>query len=296
MSSDILPVLSNDAMETIQIDAGMTDEDFPIRPGSCPSSSSFQGISHSLLQAENQTFTRRIFSDLSSTYTEELDLLKAEEEETRRISNDQDDISKTTQEEEDEKLDPLFFYYSQYSKDQNPNVCSDEENEDDYLLIDDAFKEIKPIEMSIPEISCGIVPTLPPKPISPFGIVSFGSLKPLTGQLTHSCSVESATSMATASSSYSQESSSSRFRDYQAEQWHERFEELRQFVEKHGHCQISHKDPEHNALARWSKRQRYQFKLLRDGKPSTMTEERIVALNGLGFAWNSHEGNYQLMD
>lgn len=138
--------------------------------------------------------------------------------------------------------------------------------------------------------------TLPPKPISPLGIVSFGSLKPLTGQLTHSCSVESATSMATASSSYSQESSSSRFRDYQAEQWHERFEELRQFVEKHGHCQISHKDPEHNALARWSKRQRYQFKLLRDGKPSTMTEERIVALNGLGFAWNSHEGNYQLMD
>ena len=35
-------------------------------------------------------------------------------------------------------------------------------------------------------------------------------------------------------------------------------------------------------------RQRYQYKLLQEKKPSTMTEERIKTLEGLGFIWDSH--------
>ena len=41
-------------------------------------------------------------------------------------------------------------------------------------------------------------------------------------------------------------------------------------------------------LASWVKRQRYQFKKLREGKPSTMTEDRIRILEKIGFVWESH--------
>lgn len=36
------------------------------------------------------------------------------------------------------------------------------------------------------------------------------------------------------------------------------------------------------------KRQRYQYKLKNEKKPSTMTDERIVALEQVGFVWDSH--------
>jgi hypothetical protein len=79
-----------------------------------------------------------------------------------------------------------------------------------------------------------------------------------------------------------------RFRDYQAEQWTEKFEELCVFVKKDGHCQVPHGYPENKSLARWTKRQRYQYKLKSEGKSSTMTDDRITALNALRFVWNSH--------
>jgi hypothetical protein len=76
----------------------------------------------------------------------------------------------------------------------------------------------------------------------------------------------------------------SRFRDYQADQWTEMFEELCAFIKKNGHCQVPHGYPTNeSSLARWTKRQRYQYKLRLEDKPSTMTEDRIGALNALGF-------------
>ena len=38
----------------------------------------------------------------------------------------------------------------------------------------------------------------------------------------------------------------------------------------------------------WVKRQRYQYKLKKEGKHSNMTNEREEALNRLGFVWDSH--------
>jgi hypothetical protein len=76
----------------------------------------------------------------------------------------------------------------------------------------------------------------------------------------------------------------SRFRGYQADQWTEMFEELCAFTKKNGHCQVPHGYPTNeSSLARWTKRQRYQYKLRLEDKPSTMTEDRIGALNALGF-------------
>lgn len=79
-----------------------------------------------------------------------------------------------------------------------------------------------------------------------------------------------------------------KFRLYQAEKWHVKFEELLQYKRIHGHCQVPHGYKQNPTLARWAKRQRYQYKLFQENKPSTMTEERISDLENLGFVWDSH--------
>ena len=78
-----------------------------------------------------------------------------------------------------------------------------------------------------------------------------------------------------------------RFRPYQAGQWSEKFAELCTYREQMGHCLVPHTFSENLPLARWVKRQRYQYKLMRDGKASTMTEERVKALEDIGFVWDS---------
>ena len=84
-----------------------------------------------------------------------------------------------------------------------------------------------------------------------------------------------------------------RFRGYQADQWAERFDELSEFYEKHGHCQVPHSYVENEALARWTKRQRYQYKLKIEGKPSTMTDDRVSKLDAIGFTWDSHSAVWE---
>lgn len=78
-----------------------------------------------------------------------------------------------------------------------------------------------------------------------------------------------------------------RFRPYQAGQWSEKFQELSEFREKNGHCLVPHTYKENLALARWVKRQRYQYKLMLESKSSTMTPDRVKALDEIGFVWDS---------
>jgi len=80
-----------------------------------------------------------------------------------------------------------------------------------------------------------------------------------------------------------------KFRAYQAENWTEKFEELLRFREENGHCLVPNCHPENPALAQWTKRQRYQYKLKMDGKRSTITDERVRALDEAGFVWDSHK-------
>jgi hypothetical protein len=84
-----------------------------------------------------------------------------------------------------------------------------------------------------------------------------------------------------------------RFRVYQAEKWMLKFEELVEYKKTHGHCQVPHSYKQSPTLARWTKRQRYQYKLFTDGKSSTMTEERVVSLEELGFVWDSHSALWE---
>jgi hypothetical protein len=78
-----------------------------------------------------------------------------------------------------------------------------------------------------------------------------------------------------------------RFKNFQAEQWHDRYVELCEVRRKFGHCQVPHFYEESPTLFRWAKRQRYQFKLWKENKPSTMTSERIVALDKINFVWDT---------
>jgi hypothetical protein len=79
-----------------------------------------------------------------------------------------------------------------------------------------------------------------------------------------------------------------RFRPYQSNQWTEKFQELLDFCQAKGHCSVPHTLEENPSLARWVKRQRYQFKLKNEGKTSTMTDDRVVSLEKVGFIWDSH--------
>lgn len=84
-----------------------------------------------------------------------------------------------------------------------------------------------------------------------------------------------------------------KFRPYQEEKWKERFEDLLAFRSKNKNCLVPHTYPTNPTLARWVKRQRYQYKLFQQGEQSSMTQERIDMLDDVGFVWHSHEVVWQ---
>lgn len=84
-----------------------------------------------------------------------------------------------------------------------------------------------------------------------------------------------------------------RFKRFHEEKWSHRFKELLQFHREFGHSAVPHTYPRNPQLARWVKRQRRQYKLRRDGRPSTMTLERLQLLDSVGFVWDSHDVNWR---
>jgi len=83
-----------------------------------------------------------------------------------------------------------------------------------------------------------------------------------------------------------------RFRSYQKGQWSTKYEELVDYCKRHGNCLVQYTYRENVALARWVKRQRYQYKLMLEGKPSTMTHERVELLERIGFVWDSQGASW----
>lgn len=77
------------------------------------------------------------------------------------------------------------------------------------------------------------------------------------------------------------------FRHYQEEQWNVMYEQLCAYRNRMGHCNVPYTDEENAPLARWIKRQRFQYKLMREGKQSTAVPERVEALEKIGFVWDS---------
>lgn len=78
------------------------------------------------------------------------------------------------------------------------------------------------------------------------------------------------------------------FRPHQSDQWAKNFAELKQYAAMHGHTLVPHECADHRKLAKWVKRQRYQYKLKQENRRTTLTDIRQRQLEKLGFVWETH--------
>jgi hypothetical protein len=76
--------------------------------------------------------------------------------------------------------------------------------------------------------------------------------------------------------------------------WTESFHELMNYRQRTGNCLVPYSYKKNQTLARWVKRQRYQYKLMIEGHPSSaMTEERVTILEEAGFVWDSQAASWE---
>ena len=71
--------------------------------------------------------------------------------------------------------------------------------------------------------------------------------------------------------------------------WDKKYDELKQFKCRKGHCNIPYRFTENPSLGIWVRNQRYQYKLIKEGKPSSMNKSRIKALEDIGFIWRVND-------
>lgn len=71
--------------------------------------------------------------------------------------------------------------------------------------------------------------------------------------------------------------------------WETRFEELTRYKEKFGHCNVSKVDTDYRDLWMWVFVQRRAYSKRKEGEPNSISDERIKALETIGFVWNAHE-------
>ena len=75
--------------------------------------------------------------------------------------------------------------------------------------------------------------------------------------------------------------------------WEQRFEELVEYYEENGNCLVPYaymgKQRSSQPLGEWVNSQRKQYMLLKEGKESQITRERIRKLENIGFVWDAHE-------
>merc|ERR1739838_616068 len=69
--------------------------------------------------------------------------------------------------------------------------------------------------------------------------------------------------------------------------WNERLSDLLEFKQQWGHCNVPQKYAKNPKLGRWVGYQRSQYRLLKSGRESFISDERIAQLEKLGFQWNS---------
>lgn len=91
-----------------------------------------------------------------------------------------------------------------------------------------------------------------------------------------------------------EEQSLDQFSPYQQKHWEQQYRALLKYKRTYGHCRVPHKYKANIALARWVKRQRYQYRLRQEGdQTSTMTDYRLKKLEDVGFVWFSHASTWE---
>jgi len=73
------------------------------------------------------------------------------------------------------------------------------------------------------------------------------------------------------------------------EYWMKKYEELNEYKRKNGDCLVPLNYEQKPDLGFWVNAQRKEYKRYKDGKVSSMTPDRIRALERLGFVWNVFE-------
>ena len=71
--------------------------------------------------------------------------------------------------------------------------------------------------------------------------------------------------------------------------WRERFQQLVEFQQEHGHCCVPKRYERNKPLANWVSKQRQEHRKFCQGEKASITTERIAALDQIGFCWNTHE-------
>jgi Helicase associated domain len=74
--------------------------------------------------------------------------------------------------------------------------------------------------------------------------------------------------------------------------WTRHLNDLRLFQAENGHCHVPLNHDKYPKLGLWVKEQRRHATLLKQGKPSHMTEQRSQELNSLGFCYDTHESTW----
>lgn len=64
------------------------------------------------------------------------------------------------------------------------------------------------------------------------------------------------------------------------EKWQERYEQLKDYKKKHGHCNVPQTKPEYQQLSNWVNWQRYVY------KKSSISQKHIEDLEKIGFKWS----------
>jgi hypothetical protein len=72
--------------------------------------------------------------------------------------------------------------------------------------------------------------------------------------------------------------------------WEDRLIQLADYHKIHGHCIVPRNYSENNKLGCWVTNQKSQYRLLKEGKTSSMTLSRIQELECLGFEWKARIG------
>ena len=71
--------------------------------------------------------------------------------------------------------------------------------------------------------------------------------------------------------------------------WNDRFQELKRFKDKFGHCIVPTKFKPNPSLGCWVSTQRVHFKRLKVGRHTSLTQEKIEKLDSIGFIWDASE-------
>lgn len=68
--------------------------------------------------------------------------------------------------------------------------------------------------------------------------------------------------------------------------WNERFDELKLYLAEKGDCNVPIRYKENPSLGQWVSTQRQEYGARKKGKKSNITDERIAALEEIGFVWS----------